>query len=70
MPLHCAKLALFLSLAAAATCFIAGCQGLNSNTGTTQKPGSPTPTPTPSTAAGYLTWKNNNARTGLQPNET
>jgi hypothetical protein len=70
MPRHYAKLALSLCLAAAGICFIAACQGLNNNTGSSQKPGSPSPTPSPSTAAGYLTWKNNNARTGLQSNET
>lgn len=30
----------------------------------------PSPSPSPSAVTGYLTWKNNNALTGLQPNET
>lgn len=45
----------------------AGCQGLIKNTGNTAKPDSPS-SPT-STVAGYLTWKNDNARTGSQSKE-
>ena len=42
---------------------VAGCGGISSD--------SPKPTPTPPSAqSGYLTWKFNNQRTGLQPNET
>ncbi len=41
---------------------IAGCGGLMS--------GDPSPTPAGASPAGYLTWKNDNQRTGLQPNET
>src|SRR5947209_435480 len=49
----------------ATVCMVAGCGGVSSN-------GGPTPDPTPTAAAptGYLTWKANNQRTGLQPNET
>ena len=49
----------------AAVCMVAGCGGVSSNGGPT-----PDPTPTAATPTGYLTWKNNNQRTGLQPNET
>ena len=48
---------------------VTGCAGLST---ASMANSSPTPTPTPSVAAptGYLTWKNDNQRTGLQPNET
>lgn len=52
---------------------IAACAGLSGTSSDSSSPGSsPTPTPvTPAaTPAGYFTWKNNNQRTGLQPNET
>src|SRR5438128_2105917 len=43
---------------------VSGCGGISS--------GDPSPTPTPPgvTPSGYLTWKFDNQRTGLQPNET
>jgi hypothetical protein len=43
---------------------IAGCAGLSGSTT------DPSPTPAGASPAGYLTWKNDNQRTGLQPNET
>ena len=47
---------------------ISGCAGVSTASQT-----GPSPTPTPAANAaptGYLTWKNDNQRTGLQPNET
>lgn len=53
---------------------IAGCGGVGNNNGVSSTDPSPTPTATPTPVAaapaGYLTWKNDNQRTGLQPNET
>ncbi|MGZ4844659.1 MAG: pyrrolo-quinoline quinone [Candidatus Angelobacter sp.] len=53
---------------------IAGCAGIRSSVsaGDPQAAASPSPSPapSPSSSSGYLTWKNDNARTGLQPNET
>ncbi|HEY2360118.1 MAG TPA: hypothetical protein VGK36_03310, partial [Candidatus Angelobacter sp.] len=46
---------------------IGGCSGLSPMSGS---PTDPSPTPTNASPAGYLTWKNDNQRTGLQPNET
>ncbi|HSK45748.1 MAG TPA: hypothetical protein VLA83_17860 [Candidatus Binatia bacterium] len=46
---------------------IAGCAGLSQMSGSTPDP---SPTPAGTSPAGYLTWKNGNQRTGLQPNET
>jgi hypothetical protein len=45
--------------------FLSGCESISSG-------GNPSPTPTPPgvTPSGYLTWKFDNQRTGLQPNET
>ena len=43
---------------------IAGCGGVSPIST------DPTPTPTQASPTGYLTWKNDNQRTGLQPNET
>ena len=52
-----------ICLTIAVICMVAGCGGISSD--------SPKPTPTPPSAqSGYLTWKFNNQRTGLQPNET
>jgi hypothetical protein len=58
------KLVVFICLTVAVICMVAGCGGISSD--------SPKPTPTPpsATPSGYLTWKFNNQRTGLQPNET
>ena len=53
----------FVCLSVAIIGMVAGCGGISS--------GDPNPTPTPPvTPGGYLTWKFNNQRTGLQPNET
>jgi len=57
-------------LAVAVTCIVAGCGGSSGDGSSSSAPDSPSPTPSTSAATGYLTWKNNNARTGLQPNET
>jgi hypothetical protein len=49
---------------------IAACAGLGSSSSDSSTSGpSPTPTPVAGTPSGYFTWKNNNARTGLQSNE-
>ena len=55
----------FVCLGVAVIYVVAGCGGLSSS-------GDPIPTPTPPgvTPSGYLTWKFDNQRTGLQPNET
>ncbi len=55
--------------------FMAGCAGLGHNTSASTDPSptpvaTPTPTPVAAAPSGYLTWKNNTQRTGLQPNET
>jgi hypothetical protein len=72
-----ARLSVFVSLSIATialiTGLIAACAGLGRSSSDTSTSGpSPTPTPTPGsvTPSGYFTWKNNNQRTGLQPNET
>jgi hypothetical protein len=57
------RLILFVCFTVAFTSIFAGCGGVSSS-------GDPTPTPTPGAQNGYLTWKFNNQRTGLQPNET
>ncbi|HEY7404359.1 MAG TPA: pyrrolo-quinoline quinone [Candidatus Angelobacter sp.] len=51
---------------------MAGCGGVGHSTSDSGSGPSPTPTATPVTTApsGYLTWKNDNGRTGLQANET
>src|SRR5262245_43272882 len=50
---------------------IAACAGVGNTSSDTSTSGpSPTPTPVGATPSGYFTWKNNNQRTGLQPNET
>ena len=55
----------FVCLSVAIIGMVAGCGGISSD-------GNPSPTPTPPgvTPSGYLTWKFDNQRTGLQPNET
>jgi uncharacterized protein YceK len=59
-----ARLIVFVCLTVAFASMLAGCGSVSSS-------GGPTPTPTPPvTQSGYLTWKVNNQRTGLQPNET
>lgn len=55
----------FVCFTVAFASIFAGCGG-----GSVNSSGDPTPTPTPSAQKGYLTWKFNNQRTGLQPNET
>lgn len=70
-----ARLIVFVSLSIATVSLVAGmiaaCAGLGSSSSDTSTSGpSPTPTPVAGTPSGYFTWKNNNARTGLQPNET
>jgi len=81
-----ATLVLSFTIATVLLLQIAGCGGggnsttaSNTNPGATPSPTpgatpSPTPaatpTPDPATAAGYLTWKNDNGRTGIQSKET
>ena len=64
--LSCPKLIGYVAGAFVIVGLIAGCSDLST------MGGDPTPTPTPAGASptGYLTWKNDNLRTGLQPNET
>jgi hypothetical protein len=72
------RLFVSLCLITSVNWIIAGCAGIHSSgsAGDPQAAASPSPTPTPSPSpspspvSGYLTWKNDNARTGLQPNET
>jgi hypothetical protein len=45
---------------------IGGCASLSTH----GSPSDPSPTPAGGSPTGYLTWKNDNQRTGLQPNET
>ncbi len=59
------RLILFVCFTVAFTSIFAGCGGVSSSSS-----GDPTPTPTPGAQNGYLTWKFNNQRTGLQSNET
>jgi outer membrane protein assembly factor BamB len=59
------RLILFVCFTVAFTSIFAGCGGVSSSGDPT-----PTPTPTPGAQNGYLTWKFDNQRTGLQPSET
>ncbi len=69
------KLTVFVSLTIVIIGLVAGsiaaCAGLGSSSSDSSTAGpSPTPTPAAASPSGYFTWKNNNARTGLQSNET
>ena len=62
--LGCPKLIAYVAGAFVIAGLIAGCAGLSPSGSTT------VPSPVGASPAGYLTWKNDNQRTGLQPNET
>lgn len=70
------RLFVSLCLITSVNWIIAGCAGIHSSgsAGDPQAGASPSPTPSPSPSpsavSGYLTWKNDNGRTGLQSNET
>lgn len=74
------RLVVSLCLITSVNWIITGCSGMQSSGGNPSASASPSPSPSPSpnpspspspsAVTGYLTWKNNNALTGLQPNET
>ena len=64
------RLVVSLCLITSVNWIIAGCAGIRSSGSAGDPQAAASPSPSPSPFSGYLTWKNDNARTGLQPNET